>query len=68
MLHTLVAKSTYINKQKCNSRTSLTVRWLITFQYRRCGFKSLVGELGSHMPHGQKKTKYSTEAILQQIQ
>ena len=31
--------------------------------------RSLVGELGSHMPHGQKeKTKHKTEAILQQIQ
>ena len=55
MLYSLVAKSTYINTQKSNSRTSLMVWWLgLHLPVQVVWFQPLVGELRSHMPHGQK--------------
>ena len=43
---------------KLNLGTSLVVQWLrICLSMQGVWVRSLVGELGSHMPHGQKKTK-----------
>ena len=45
--------------------TSLVVRWLrLRLPMQGVRFRSLVRELKSHMPRGQKNPKYKTEAIV----
>ena len=50
--------------ERCHDRTSQAVQWLLLhLPMQGVWVRSLVGELRSHMPCGQK-TKHTTETVL----
>ena len=56
--------------KRVNLGTYLEVQWLgLCFPMQEVRVQSLVGELGSHIPWGQKKRpRHKTQAILWQVQ
>ena len=56
---------TYMWNLKYYTGASLVVQWLgLCLPMQGVQVQSLVGEMGSHMPHGQGTKKHRTEAML----